>query len=386
MIQRAGAPSIDVVYRGCGFDAGYEIGGALADKMEAAFTAIADFDSFRAGQPWWMPYGVYQYLAERRAKWALEKPLAAVLPSANERIQGMATGSVQAIERFYLFQAMELLSAAYECPQPSSFAACTAVAIAPQRTRSRRPLLAHNFDVVSLARPMFTLRNGIGRHARWLEFSMAPLAGTIDGMNDHGLCIVYNYAMGRASGPVAPPTSVHLFDVLVESNTVEQAIDQLVHAPRCGAALLMLADAGGNLAALELTHSDARVRYPKDGILFHSNAFQNTHMKKQEVPRDARYADDAPESLRGKRIFDSPIRRDQRMAELLSQSQQPWDLPTLEILMGDHGGEGIGSEDTICMHGPYWSTHSAIQMDPVERRMRVSYGPACEAGFRDFAL
>lgn len=386
MIQRYPEPRIQVAYKGVGYDAGYEMGGAVARQIADAFDAVSDFESFRAAQPWWMPYGMYQYLAELRARWTLEKPLTDAAPSAIERLRGMADGAGQPLERFYLFQAMELLSASYHRPHPSSFAACTAVAVSGKRTRSGHALLVHNFDVVRLARPMFTLRHGRAFHGEWLEFSLTPLAGTIDGMNEHGLCVVYDYAMGRDPGPPAPPISMRLFDVLAECKTVQDAISGVTRATRCGAALLMLADADGDVAAIEVTHGHAVVRRPhQNGLLFHSNAFHSPRMQAREVPRDALYADDAPESLRGKRIFDSPCHRDERLSELLD-GQHLWDLDSLAEVMADHGPDRKPSENTICMHGDYWATHCAAQFDPVNRRLRISYGRACAATYHDFSL
>ncbi|MFZ5829701.1 MAG: hypothetical protein ACOY3P_06425 [Planctomycetota bacterium] len=97
------------------------------------------------------------------------------------------------------------------------------------------------------------------------------------------------------------------------------------------------------------------------------------------------FAEVCPAALRGRRVLRSPERRDARMTRLLREVETI-NTDSLARLMGDHGSEGLPSDETICMHGGHWSTLVALQLLPKWRTMRVSYGPACQAQFVDFAL
>jgi hypothetical protein len=58
---------------------------------------------------------------------------------------------------------------------------------------------------------------------------------------------------------------------------------------------------------------------------------------------------------------------------------------TAEIL-GDHGSSGQPSDDSLCMHGSYWTTTASLQLSPARRSMKVAYSSTCEANYAEFAL
>ena len=55
-------------------------------------------------------------------------------------------------------------------------------------------------------------------------------------------------------------------------------------------------------------------------------------------------------------------------------------------LMADHGPENSPGANTICMHGPQWTTLASLQFHPARRLVRVAFGPTCQAAFCDFEL
>jgi hypothetical protein len=50
----------------------------------------------------------------------------------------------------------------------------------------------------------------------------------------------------------------------------------------------------------------------------------------------------------------------------------------------DHGESGRGDDNTICRHGPYFSTTASIIMLPFSKRLLVTYGHPCDSVFSDF--
>ena len=149
----------------------------------------------------------------------------------------------------------------------------------------------------------------------------------------------------------------------------------------------MLADAGGDMASLELSSTRCHVRRPAPGedVLFHTNALSSSHMKQIQAPAESVYTDAAPQALRGRRLHDSAEKRDLRYKELLSTSNVlgPEDLGRI---MADHGVDGVGGEFTPCVHSDYWNTTACLQFYPKSRRMRVAYDSACKAVFREFQV
>src|SRR5205809_200922 len=79
--------------------------------------------------------------------------------------------------------------AAVPCP-----GACSAIAVRGACSRTGEPIIARNFDYLPMVQPFYCLRDSRpGGGHRSLDFTVAPIAGAIDGMNEHGLTITYNY-------------------------------------------------------------------------------------------------------------------------------------------------------------------------------------------------
>lgn len=378
-------PKIDVTCKGDDREYGVAIGSNLQPKIYRAQESIADFETFRLHQPWWMPFPVYQYVAQRRARWMLEPRISTVYPHLAERIIGIAQGAKTSVDFLYLFHAMESVSTDVSEP---ALAGCTAVAARGTRTQDRNPIVGHNFDLVDLASPLLALRESHRTGGlRYVGFTLAPMAGVVDGINEAGLAITYDYAPTTDLELDGPPISFGIDEALSTCTTVTQAVQRLAELPRGGGALLMLADASGDIAALELSanHSELRRPQSESDYLSHSNAYQTATMQRHELPRNSVYADTAPADLRDTPVFQSAERRDDRIQQLF-ESDLVVSPDSLAALMSDHGREDCGNGDTICMHGSYWSTLASVQLMPVERRLRISYGPACEAEYQDFVL
>ena len=98
---------------------------------------------------------------------------------------------------------------------------------------------------------------------RSLEFITAPMAGTIDGVNEAGLCITYNYAftLDRPNQP-AGMISMAISEALASCRTVAEAAEWITSRPRWGGGLLMLADATGDIASLEFSSTRSQLRRP----------------------------------------------------------------------------------------------------------------------------
>lgn len=305
------------------------------------------------------------------------------------RLAGMADGARVPVDSLYLFHLLE----AVPIPLDGDVAApplsgCTAVALGARCCTENEPVISHNFDLMPVSRQFFSLRKsgGAGRH-RAIQFSFAALGGTIDGINEAGLCITYNFAPVCDANLSHPPVSCSIDDALSHCRSVSEAVQRITAHPRGGGAMLMLADAEGSIASLELSGTRHQCRRPRFGRdrLAHTNEFLTRCMRRVEPHRCAVFGLKSPEPLRGRPLYRSPVMRRKRLQRLL-RGRIHLAPEELRQMMSDHGRRGEGSDDTICMHGGYWSTLASIELYPVSRRLRIAYAAPCQAQYVEFEV
>jgi hypothetical protein len=330
---------VEAVCHGSPREMGRAQGSRAQDKIRAARQALAELEAFRIQQPWWLPYRIYRSFAERKARRFLAPTLRRDYPVIDERLLGIAEGAEVNLESIHLFNALEpLLSSVAGCTACPG--ACSAVAIRGRRSATGEPIIARNFDYLPLVQPFYLVRESRApAKLRSLDFTIAPLAGAVDGINEKGLCITYNYAFCTDTpAESAAPISFAISEALEQCTTVAEAASWITSRPRWGGGLLMLCDAGGDIASLELSSTQSYLRRPAPGedMLSHTNAFTSDHMRKVQVPWEAVYTAAAPTPLRGRRLHESSEQRDRRFELLLGQKPK-LDADELAAIMGDHG-------------------------------------------------
>ena len=164
------------------------------------------------------------------------------------------------------------------------------------------------------------------------------MAGTIDGINEHGLAITFNYAFVKDTPQSAVPISMAITAALAGCRTAKEASEQIAARPRWGAGILMLADATGDLLSLELSNTRHAIRRPLNGddALFHTNLFRTPEMREVEVSPEAIFGQNAPTAIRGLRVLESAEVRWNRFEQLL-EADQKFGPDELADLMSDHG-------------------------------------------------
>lgn len=379
---------VEAICEGSPRDMGFAQGAAVRSKVRGACEALADLEAFRLQKPRWLPYSVYRWIVEQKASRFLSAPLTGDFPEMKERLIGIALGADIPLKRALLINMLEPLMSSIGgctvCP-----GACSAVAIRGRRSRSGEPIVARNFDYLPLVQPFYLMRESRPSDGfRAVEFTTAPLAGAVDGMNEAGLCITYNYGFTTDQPSVsAAPISMAISAALQHCNSVNEAADFISSMSRWGGALLMLADANGDIASLELSSTRHHLRRPAEGedVLCHTNAFSSPHMQEVEIARAAVYTTGAPMPLRGRRVHQSSDSRHRRFQQLLAETDA-FDVHQLSAIMADHGADGTPGDDTLCMHGSYWFTTACLQFFPASRRIRVAYSTACQARFEEIAV
>lgn len=379
-------PAVKAVCCGTPYEMGLAQGDALKEKICAARRSLSALEAFRLAQPGWLPYPAYRRIAESKSAKFLNRAFLNSDKGGQQRLAGLAAGARVPFRQICLFNALEpLLSSAAGCTACPG--ACSAVAVTGRRSRTGEPIIARNFDYLPLVQPFYIIREcrPIGGY-RSLEFTTAPMAGTVDGINETGLSITYDYAFATdAPAQPAAPISFAIAAALANCRTVKEAASCISKSLRWGGGLLMLADADGMIASLELSNTRSFLRWPdnNESQLFHTNAFCSDALRAVQITDDAIYTNKAPSPLRGRRLHESSECRDSRLLELLDRAEA-LDADALTAIMADHGHDGVPGNNSPCVHSDYWFTTACLQFFPKTRSMRVSYSTACAAEFCQF--
>lgn len=366
--------------RGDPYEIGRAQGEALRDDIAASLETLLSLEGFRLLKPWWLPGRSFVGACRRRAMNTVWEPLRRHYPDQARGFEGLAAGSGLPLDALILVASAEILLARIDHRRAPRPGACCAVAVG----RPDGVELLKNFDYPAAIAPYYCVRASRPKEGHaLLEFTVAPLAGTVDGLNERGLAVTYDYAFCTDAVEAPVPLTVTLNAMLRSCATVEEAVAFLRGRPRSGGALLMLADAGGAFASVELSNTRLAVRTPPDGArsLAHANHYAAPELVEVEVPADAVYTRRNVTPLRGMPVHRSSHLRKARLEERLGSGPEP-----VRDVMKDHGPGGKGDDDTVCRHGPYWETTASLELRPASGTLRLAHGKPCETEPREFRL
>ncbi len=364
-------------------------GTRLREKIRGAHQSLRRLEALRLEQPWWLPYRLFLMLAERKAERPLMAALQRLNPAMLARLEGIAEGSSLALGSLCLMNAMEAFIGSVQgrTVNPPT-GACTSLAVRGACSATGEPVIARNFDYPLLFQPFYVLRESRPRGGfRSLDFAVAPQAGTVDGVNEKGLAITLDYAFVTDSGAPNPLVTMLIADALASCATVTEAARRLTASPRWGAGLLMLADAAGDLAAVELSNTRSGVRRPVPDTdwLLNTNVCHCPETRAVQVPETAVYSEKTPVPLRGGSVLQPHAVRAQRIEDLL-RKQATAGPEELAAIMADHGPSGVPDGASPCVHTGYFNTTASLQWFPGRRSARVAYSWACQAQYVEISL
>jgi len=388
-LQNSAPPSIECRCSGAPREMGLTQGTRLRKKILEAHQILRDLEAFRLEQPFWLPYSLFLKLAERKSEKSLVPALRQSNPAMLARMQGIAEGAGLPLRSLCLMNAMEAFIASLEGRTVVPLlGACSALAVRGKLSRTAEPMIAKNFDYLPLFQPFYMLRESRPHDGfSSLDFAVAPQAGTVDGMNEKGLTITLNYAFVTDPGRPNPLVSMVIADALASCTTVAEAVRRITATPRWGAGMLMLADASGDLASVELSNTRAGVRRPAAGAdwLLFTNVCACPETCAVQVSESAAYSDKVPLPLRGGSVLQPHAKRARRIEELV-RSQSSIGPDELAAIMADHGPKGVPDGASPCVHTNYFNTTASLQWFPSRRRVRVSYSRPCTARYVEIAL
>ncbi len=242
---------------------------------------------------------------------------------------------------------------------------CTAWAATAPITRDGTPLLAKNRDYRPEHLPLQMLaRAAPARGYRYLFLTSAGSPGVFSsGMNEVGLAVADTHVVSLDVGPGVARYSL-MMDIVEQCATVPEALDYIRSVPHMGEGNLVLADAEGNIVAVELGHSRQNVIPPDEGAVVATNHFVTEGLAD-------RWRDTSPPHLRG----NSAARR-QATYEALREARGNVDDAWARAYMASHR-DPLGA---MCRHleedGASATIGTTIYL-PTQQRAHVLHGNPC---------
>ena len=280
----------------------------------------------------------------------------AYAPQLGEEIRGVAEGArISETEAFAIQVRMELLFAG----PPRS---CTTFALTGARPARGQMLVGQTVDLDGEVERFGLILKATPDDAPAVLMYTSPGLVSYVGLNDAGLAVHGNLLMSpgwRAGFPRYLITRL-----MLEQTTVEAALEAGLRPPRASSRNLILGDARGAIANVELTVDDARVLRSERGSLVHTNHY---------VAADFCGVEGTPAS-------GSTLNRYERMADLLASCDRPVSLADLQSFFRDHHGY----PGSICAHprdGGTTKTVASLISEPAAGRLHAARGNPCESDF-----
>jgi predicted choloylglycine hydrolase len=251
---------------------------------------------------------------------------------------------------------------------------CTTWAAVGSATADGEPLLVKNRDYRPEHLPLqifVTATPTVGY--RYIYGSSAGSPGVFNsGMNEKGLAIADTHVCSTDIGPGLPDYSL-MMHILEEHDTVRSALDYLSSVPRMGRNNLILADAGGDLAVVELGHHHLAVVEAQNDIGVNTNHFVSPSLKDSFVDRTR-----PPVKGNSFHRYDL-VRRE------LEAARGNIDVAFAQRLMATHAGPLA----SICRHlelSGQSATIATMIYQPACRASIFCYGYPCESPYHTITL
>ncbi len=246
---------------------------------------------------------------------------------------------------------------------------CTTWAVAGSATADGEPLLVKNRDYRPEHLPLQVLVTATPTVGyRYIYGSGAGSPGVFNsGMNEKGLAIADTHVCSKDVGPGLPDYSL-MMHILEEHDTVRSTLDYLSSVPRMGRNNLVLADAGGDLAVVELGYRNCAVIKAQSGIVVSTNHFVSPSLKDD-------FVDCTQPSVQG-----NSFQRYALVKKELEAARGSIDVAFAQRLMATHAGPLA----SICRHlelDGQSATLSTTIYQPARRTLRFCHGYPCQSPY-----
>jgi isopenicillin-N N-acyltransferase-like protein len=247
---------------------------------------------------------------------------------------------------------------------------CTTWAAVGSATADGEPLLVKNRDYRPEHLPLQVLVTASPAMGyRYLYGSSAGVPGVFQsGMNERGLTVADTHVCSTDIGPGLPDYSL-MMHILEEHDTVRSALDYLSSVPKMGRNNLVLADAGGDLAVVELGYHHFAILEASKDMVVNTNHFVNPSMQES-------FVDCTLPPVKG-----NSFHRYDLVREELEAAHGSIDVAFAQRLMATHAGPLA----SICRHlelDGQSATIATTIYQPACRILRFCHGYPCESPYR----
>lgn len=282
-------------------------------------------------------------------------------PYLGEEIRGVAEGAgIDEREAFSIQVRMELLFAG---PPPPS---CTTFALTGAHTETGQTLVGQNVDLdAEVERFGLILKIRPDDSPAVLMYTSPGLVSYV-GLNDAGLAVHGNLLVSDGWRAAFP--RYLLTRVMLRERSVDAALEAGLQPPRASSRNLILGDAAGAIADVELAVDDARVLRSDDGVLVHANHFTAAGLEGRD-----RY------------VPESSCHRHARMAALIADAPRPLSVAAMQGFFRDHDGY----PGSICAHvkpGGVGKTVASLISEPAAGRLHAAFGSPCENEYATYSF
>ena len=323
-------------------------------------------------------YAGWDWPTVRREAARFGKPIAEFNPKYIEEISGIADGAgLDEADVLALNVRTEIMFAA-KARQAAGVSdgvhECSSLAVLPESTQDGHVLVAQNWDwLIGTFDTVVVLEVERSDGPSFVSVVEAGMLAKT-GLNSAGVGLVTNALVTNDDvGEPGVPYHVVLRAIL-ESESISDAFAAIHQGRRSSSANYVLAQDDGlalDVEAMPGDYSRTRLLYPEHGMLFHTNHFLSDRFDAKDVTLWL-----AP---------DSPFRLE-RLRSLVSASAPRVTVATLQSALTDHVNHPHG----VCFHpdprldeSDREASVTSVIMDLTGRRMWVSDGIPCTAGYRE---
>lgn len=369
-----------VKVEGSDYEMGYQQGREVKEDIPAYLKDMTSSEMWKTGKFFPIPDNIIFSVAGRFARFKLKKILQNTYPHHFERIAGMAEGAGIPENVLYFLNLLEIL---YGDVRFYLNMQCTAFLVNSEKNL----YAAKNYDFPNFLGPHQIVRANYPKNRfATLSLTQSFIIGNHNGMNEHGLTILYTYATPKEDYKVSGiPLTIHIQEALETCKSTDEALEFLKNSTRGNGANLGIIDKDGKFAVIELSRTYYGVRNPENGIIVHTNHYIHPEMVKLDIPDNSTYKIKHPafENLKPKQ---SSLARYKRAEELLLAKKESITIEDVKNILRDHGEENFPSDNTICRHAELWSTLGSVIFLPKERRMLVVEGNPCKGEYEEYQL
>lgn len=291
-------------------------------------------------------------------------------PDHLEEMRGLSDGANRPLEEIVALNARWELTYA----PTNGDGGCTAVALAPEATRSGHTLIGQNWDFRPPLKEncIILLVNQKGKPSL-LMHTEAGIIGHI-GLNEVGIGLCVNFiATERDRLSIGIPNWVKCREIL-ECESLHQVLGKVInHFEGPVSINFLVAHKDGEMIDLESTPIDTFFLHPFKSILTHTNHIQSERLFIKDT---------------GKGALPDTLIRSGRARKLL-EAKKELEIHNIFDVLRDH----FDYPNSICRHADdrlpileRWESCASLVMDLNERRLYYTEGPPCQSEYQSVSL